>query len=139
MLKNGCYVFDNLLELLLLNHSSLRAGHGLFYLIFLKRFECLNEITLVYTLEKTWSAVTEMGEWDPVPRKKCPNLHHIYPISYIHETLIQGSIPCPNSNIVKTYQQFWGNGAVRPPTKCPKLHDIYPISYKRNFFSRNSL
>lgn len=54
---------------------NLKASHLSCYLIFLKKVECLNEVTVVHTVEKKWSVVLKMGELVQVLKQKDPNLH----------------------------------------------------------------
>ena len=46
-----------------------RTNHRFCYSIFRRRFEFLNEITIVKTVEKTWSTFLRIGKLIPVPKK----------------------------------------------------------------------
>ena len=72
-------------------------------------------------MKKTWSAALDTGEQLAVPNLKAPNLRATYLIRYMLENLISSNIFGINSIMIKTYQIFWGDGAVRPPEKGLKM------------------
>ena len=65
----------------------LQTNHIFCYLIFVRSIEFLNEITIVKTVEKTWSTVLRVEKLVPIPKKQeVPNLDITYLVRYVFET-----------------------------------------------------